>query len=359
MEGRMSTTLAPLADPEVGAFALAQQRPIIEPPRLRGPATDAPDVSVCIANWNCRDYLRGCLASLLESPQGVAIEVIVVDNASTDGAADMIAAEFPEVVLIRNRENVGFAQASNQAAAGAAGRYIFFLNNDTIVPPMTLSRLVAFGDSHPRVGMIGPRLRDGDGKLQISYRRKPTLWAMLHRAALLRWTGLFRRSYDEYRRDSFDPLGVRRVEVLMGAAVLMPRAVYVQCGGWDEGFRFCVEDVELSDRVGRFRPLVHVPGIEVIHFGRVSSRQNVTFAAPNLMIGYVRYLRKSGASRSALLAYKAVFTLDAPVQLLGKAIQYFWRRWTGSSADKAEKSRLALCGGWTFLTREMGRFWRA
>ena len=355
----MSTTLALLADPEVSPLARASGPTTVAPAPARGPATAAPDVSVCIANWNCRGYLRECLASLLESPQGVSVEVIVVDNASSDGAADMVAEEFPDVLLVRNEHNVGFARASNQAARRAAGRYIFFLNNDTIVPPMTLSRLVAFGDRHPQVGMIGPRLRDGNGRLQISYRRKPTLRAMLHRAALLRWTGLFRRAYDEYRRDGFDPLGMRRVEVLMGAAVLMPRAAYEECGGWDEGFRFGVEDVELSDRVGRTRPLVHLPGVEVIHFGRVSSRQNVTFATPNLMIGYVRYLRKSGASRWALLVYKLVFTLDAPIQLFGKALQYLWRSWSGTNPKKAQKSRLALSGGWCFLTRELGRFWRA
>src|SRR6476646_9833028 len=168
----------------------------LAPPRhpRAAPAVASPDVSVCVANWNCKDYLRGCLESLLDDPQGVSVEVIVADNASGDGAADMVAREFPEVVLIRNPENLGFARASNQAAGRARGRYVFFLNNDTVVPPYTLSRLVAFADAHPQVGMIGPRLRDGSGKLQISYRRKPTLKAMLHRAALLRWTGLFRRA---------------------------------------------------------------------------------------------------------------------------------------------------------------------
>jgi GT2 family glycosyltransferase len=338
---------------------LAVRPRIAVPRRVRAPAADAPDVSVCIANWNCRDYLHGCLTSLLESPQDASVEVIVVDNASTDGASDMVADEFPDVFLIQNAENLGFARASNQAAKSANGRYVFFLNNDTVVPPLTLGRLVAFADVNPHVGMIGPRLRDGDGKLQISYRRKPTLRAMLHRAALLRWTGLFRRAYDEYRRDGFEPNGVRRVEVLMGAAVLMPRAVYEQCGGWDEGFRFGVEDVELSARVGRARPLVHLPGVEITHFGRVSSRQNVTFAAPNLMIGYVRYLRKSGVARWKLWTYKLVFTLDGPVQLFGKTVQYVWRRATGADPEKSEKSRQALRGGWHFLTRELGRFWRA
>ena len=352
----MSNTLAPPPDPSA-----VRPRALVAPadPGRDVAAVAAPDVSVCIANWNCRDYLRGCLESLLDDPQGVAVEVIVADNASTDGAAEMVEREFPGVVLIRNAVNHGFARASNQAAERARGRYVFFLNNDTVVPPYTLAQLVAFADAHPQVGMVGPRLRDGSGKLQISYRRKPTLRAMLHRAALLRWTGIFRRAYDEYRRDGFDPDGVRRVDVLMGAAVLMPRPVYEKCGGWDEGFRFGVEDVELSDRVGREKALVHLPGVEIVHFGRVSSRQNVTYAAPNLMIGYVRYLRKSGVARWKLWAYKAVFTLDGPVQLFGKTVQFLWRRWTRARVEKAEKSRQALRGGWQFLTRELVRFWRA
>jgi GT2 family glycosyltransferase len=352
----MSHTLAPPTEAPPRRAAGQLGRPPLPP--NSGVATGAPDVSVCIANWNCRDYLRGCLESLLDTPQGVSVEVIVADNGSTDGAAGMIAADFPEVVLIRNAQNLGFARASNQAARRATGRYLFFLNNDTLVPPLALGKLVGFADAHPQVGMIGPRLRDGAGRLQISYRRKPTLRAMLHRASLLRWTGLFRQAYDDYRRDGFDPDGVRRVEVLMGAAVLMPRPVYEECGGWDEGFRFGVEDVELSDRVGRHRPLVHLPGVELVHFGRVSSRQNVAFAAPNLMIGYVRYLRKSGVARLPLFAYKLVVTVDVPVQIFGKTAQYVWRRLTGAQPEKVEKSRQSFLGGWRFLTRELGRFWR-
>src|SRR5262245_45276135 len=148
------------------------------------------DVSVCIANWNCRNMLRDCLASLLRQPQGVKLEVVVVDNASTDGAAELVAAEFPEVVLVRNATNEGFARASNRAAQHAGGRYLFFLNNDTVVPPMGLARLIEYADAHPDVGMFGPRLRDSDGAFQISYRRRPTVVALLHRTLLLRWTGM-------------------------------------------------------------------------------------------------------------------------------------------------------------------------
>ena len=261
------------------AIASRPWSPAAAPAEIRDAAID---ISVCIANWNCRDYLRACLDSLLDQPQGVSVEVIVTDNGSTDGAAEMVVDDYPEVVLIRNVDNRGFARASNQAAECATGRHILFLNNDTVVPAFTLARLVGYADSHPQIGMIGPRLRDGQGKLQISYRRKPTLRAMLHRASLLRWTGLFRGAYDAYRRDGFDPEGTRRVEVLMGAAMLVPRTVYEQCGGWDEGFLFGVEDVEFSDRVGRSRELVHVPGIEIIHFGRVQFAAERDLCRPQL-----------------------------------------------------------------------------
>lgn len=316
------------------------------------------DVSVCIANWNCRELLRRCLESLYDQPQGVAFEVVVVDNASADGAADMVAAEFPGVTLVRNRENRGFSKANNQAAALARGRYFFFLNNDTVVPPDTLRKFLEFAEANPSVGMVGPRLRGGDGREQISYRRRPTLGALLHRVSLLRWTGLFRRAYYEYRRESFDPDGVRPVEVLMGAAVFLPRAVFEDSGRWDEQYRFGGEDIDLSTQVGRRRELVYVGDVEVVHYGRVSSRKNIGFAAPNVAIGYVHYFRKAGATPTALRVYKLFVTADAPVQCVGKVIQAGARLLRGRP-DKARKSWLAARGLWHFMTREMVRFWKA
>ncbi|MCU0706324.1 MAG: glycosyltransferase, partial [Fimbriiglobus sp.] len=293
------------------------------------PPTLAPVVSVCIANWNCRDLLRKCLASLFDHDQGVPFEVVVVDNASADAAADMVADEFPQVVLVRNTQNVGFSRASNQAASLARGEYLFFLNNDTEVGPFTLLEFTAYADAHPDAGMLGPRLRGADGHDQISYRRRPTLAALLHRVSLLRWTGLFRKAYQRYRRDTFDPDGVKPVEALMGAAVFLPRATFHAAGRWDEAYRFGVEDLDLSAQVGQRAGVVYISHVEVLHHGRVSSRANIGFAAPNVAVGYVRYFRKAGASKTALTAYKVLVTLDAPVQLAAKAVQAGWRGATG------------------------------
>jgi GT2 family glycosyltransferase len=340
-------------------FDLARPAPAAPPPVVPpDPPTLAPVVSVCIANWNCRDLLRKCLASLFAQDQGVPFEVVVVDNASADAAADMVADEFPQVLLVRNAENVGFSRASNQAAELARGEYLFFLNNDTEVGPFALLEFTAYADSHPEVGMIGPRLRGSDGHDQISYRRRPTLAALLHRVSLLRWTSLFRKAYYRYRRDTFDPDGVKPVEVLMGAAVFLPRAAFHAAGRWDEAYRFGVEDLDLSAQVGRRAGLVYVSHVQVLHHGRVSSRANIGFAAPNVAVGYVRYFRKAGVSRAALLAYKVLVTVDAPVQLAGKLVQSGVRRVTGRK-EKAAKSLLAARGLWHFLRRELVRFWMA
>ncbi len=321
------------------------------------PAT-LPDVSICIVNWNCVELLRKCLASIYAQPQGVEFEVVIVDNASTDGAAEMVATEYPQVTLVRNEHNLGFSRGNNQAAQIARGRYLFFLNNDTELPAHTLREFTGFADRNPGVGMVGPRLRSADGCDQISYRTRPTLGALLHRISLLRWTGVFRGAYYRYRRDTYEPDGVRSVEVLMGAAVFLPREVFEQSGRWDERYRFGGEDLDLSTQVGQKHDVVYFSRVEVLHYGRVASRANVAFSAPNVAIGYVHYFRKAGSGRAALVLYKALVTLDAPVQLVGKMLQACVRLACGRPA-KAKKSWLAARGVWHFLRGDLLQFWKA
>ncbi|HYT90054.1 MAG TPA: glycosyltransferase family 2 protein [Gemmataceae bacterium] len=321
-------------------------------------ADAAVDVTVCIANWNCRDVLRACLESLHDRPQGVAFETIVVDNGSTDGAADMVAREFPEVVLLRNERNLGFSRANNQAARRARGRYLFFLNNDTVLPADTLRRLLEYAEAHPEAGMIGPRLRDGEGRLQLSYRQRPTMATLLHRTSLLRWTGLLRGAYRRYRRQDFDPTTTRPVDALMGAAVLLSRERFFRCGGWDGEYAFGGEDLDLSFRINREAAVVYHPDVEITHYGRMSTRQHIGYVSSQMASGFARYLRKCGYSRTSMLLYKIVVTLDGPVQLCEKLIQTVWRRLRGRRKD-AQKSWLACKGLAYFLLRGLLPFWRA
>jgi GT2 family glycosyltransferase len=317
----------------------------------------APDITVCIVNWNCRERLRACLKSL-QAVEEVTVEIVVVDNGSTDGAAEMVAEDFPEVHLIRNRANEGFARANNQAARHGTGRYLFFLNNDTVVPPGALRRLLEYAGSHPETGFLGPRLRDGRGRAQISWRLRPSVPVLLHRLCLLRWTGLFRRAYRRYRARDGDFEATRPVEVLMGAALLMPRKVYEECGPWDEDYTFGGEDIDLCTRVGQKYQVVYHPEVEITHFGRESSRLHIGYAHTHTVIGITRFLRKNGCSPLLLLGYKIALTLDVPVQWLCQAGQYLWRRMRGQHT-KAAKSYLVLRGLGYFLTRGLPAFWQA
>lgn len=319
------------------------------------PFLDTDGVSVCIANWNCRAMLRACLTSLCRQDQGVRVQVIVVDNASSDGAADMVAREFPEVELLRNEENRGFSRANNQAARCADGEYLFFLNNDTIVPPHTLGKLAAYLQANPDVSLVGPMLRGGDGAVQASYRDLPTVGVFLHRTLLLRWTGLFRQTYRRFRRQSIDQ--PRDVEVLLGAAMFLRRDDFRHMGGWDEDFHFGGEDMEFSLRARQVGRVMYLPTVAITHFGRASTRQHYAFACTAIAVGFVQYLRKSGCSRSALFAYKLAVTLDAPLQIVVKGLQYLYRRCLGRR--DADKSFNVLRGQVPFLLRGLGAFWQA
>jgi N-acetylglucosaminyl-diphospho-decaprenol L-rhamnosyltransferase len=324
------------------------------PPTARGMV----DLSVCIVNWNCRAALRDCLRSLHNQGLGLTYEIIVVDNASTDGAADMVARQFPQVRLVRNPTNVGFARANNQAARLARGNYLFFLNNDTIVPPDALRRLTGFLKTHPDVIMLGPRLRDPRGKLQMSHRRQPTPRTFLHRTLLFRRLGLGREEYQHYRRRAPGQDRALDVDILMGAAIVMPRQPFLYLGGWDEDFTFGGEDMELCHRARRLGRIVYWPEVEITHLGSASSKQHAAFASPHIAIGFAKYFRKTGASRGALLGYKLAVTLDAPLRLGVRGVQYLARCWRRADR-RTQRCRREVRGTWAFLTRGLVAFWRA
>ena len=316
------------------------------------------DLSVCIVNWNCRDVLRDCLRSLQHQSLGLRYEVIVVDNASSDGAADMVAREFPHVTLVRNTANYGFARANNQAARLARGKHLFFLNNDTLVPPGVLHQLADFLEAHPEVVMVGPGLRDQRGKLQISHRRRPSPTIFLHRTRLFHIFGVGREAYRQYRRQDLADRAAQDVDILMGAAVAMPRHAFLRLGGWDEAFTFGGEDMDLCHRAAQVGRIVYWPEVEVTHLGSVSSKQHAAFASTQSAIGFAKYFRKTGASRLALTGYKIAVTVDAPVRLLVRSVQFVWRRLRGRRR-KADKCVREIRGAGAFLLRGLPAFWRA
>jgi len=202
------------------------------------------DLSVVIANWNTCDLLARCLRAVYDTTSHLDLEVIVVDNASTDGSQEMVRQEFPGVSLIANTENLGFAKANNQAIRRSQGRYVLLLNSDTFVGEHTIEQMVAFMDSHPEAGIAGCKLLYGDGRLQRSCTSFPTLFTELciatHLDKLFPTSSLFGR----YLMTYWDFDDVREVDVILGAFMLARAPAVGEVGLLDERYFMYSEEVD-------------------------------------------------------------------------------------------------------------------
>ncbi len=300
----------------------------------------APDLSVIIVSWNVRDLLRVCLASLpagaaaIDEHPSLTVGVIVVDNASADGSAAMVADAFPDVQLIANRENRGFTGGNNQGLAVAHGRYVLFLNPDTVVSPGALSTMVAYMEAHPNVGALGPRLRYGDGSPQSSARRFPTLATALFESTPLAWhwpDNRWARAYrmddgglqipgyklkvDNFQPSTFQPASP--VDWVVGAALLTRRAVLEQVGGFDEGYFMYSEELDWCRRAALAGwQTVYLPTAEIIHYEGKSSEQVVAARHIRFHRSRVRYFRKFHGRATAETVRLAVLGMFAVEWLL-------------------------------------------
>jgi GT2 family glycosyltransferase len=307
----------------------------------------APEVSACVVAWNAGERLGELLASLAAARAGgLALEAIVVDNASTDGTADRAAREHPWARLVRNGENRGYARAANQAAALAAGRLVLVLNDDVVVPAGALEALVRALDGRPDAVAAGPRLVGADGREQASQSGLPTLRGLLHRIALLRWTGAFRAAHEAWRRPPA-PTAPAPVPCLCGAALLVRREALARVP-FDEGYPFGLEDADLCARLGALGPLLHVPAVAFVHLGGAASSGNAAFVYRGFELGFARFVRLR-QGRAAGLAYKALVTLDQPLRLAGALLEALGRLLGGrprrareSLARAAAVARFAL-----------------
>ncbi len=206
------------------------------------------DLSVIILNWNTRDLLEKCLHSL-ECPQpGLEFEVIVVDNASEDQSREMVRELFPQVRLLTNPMNIGFGAGNNTALPHAGGRYVLFLNSDTVVLEGALAALVGYADANPEVGILGPKLLNADGSLQYSCRRYPNLGTGFFRNTPLGRLFPNNRFNTDYLMTDWDHVTPREVEWVSGAALMMRRSLLDEIGSFDEDFYMYCEDVDLCWR---------------------------------------------------------------------------------------------------------------
>jgi GT2 family glycosyltransferase len=233
-------------------------------------------LSVVIVNYNVRYFLEQCLHSVRKAAQGVSCEIFVVDNNSYDNSCEMVREKFQEVILIENKDNVGFSKANNQAIRISKGEYVLLLNPDTLVQEETFRKTVAFMDSNPNAGGLGVKMIDGNGVfLPESKRGLPTPMTAFYK--IFGMSSLFPKSktFGKYHLSYLDNNQTHEVDVLSGAFMLMRKSVLDSVGLLDETFFMYGEDIDLSYRIqlGGFKNY-YFPETTIVHYKGESTKKN-------------------------------------------------------------------------------------
>ena len=299
---------------------IAESNPL---PQLRPRSQTGPaQVAVVIVVWNAKRYVVECLESLREHCGEVCPEVIVVDNASSDGTPELVAEMFPEAKLIRNPENFGFAKANNIGIAQTSADYICLVNSDVKFLDDCISPMVRYLSEHPGVGMLGPKMLAASGEVRRSTMRFPTVWNNFCRAIGL--DSLFKRSrsFGGLLMSDFDHKTTAPVEVLNGWFLAVSRTAIERVGLLDPQFFMYGEDV---DWCYRFRQagerVVFFAEAGAIHYGGASSSNAPLRFYLELYRATWQYWRKHHGGL-ARLGFLVAFAIHHSLRLLGSAFIY-------------------------------------
>ena len=231
------------------------------------------ELALVLVNFDSGDHLRNCIAKLRSATGATAVEIVVVDNASTDGSDDGIAEIDPEVTVLQNSSNRGYGRACNQGFKFTSAPFVCFLNPDIVPEPSSLSSMLQAITDRPDVGVLGPRLVNPDGSIYPSCRVVPKIGVALGHAVF----GLFtdnNRFTRAYKLIDVDHDAEQEVDWVSGAAMVVRRGAFTQVGGFDEGFFMYVEDLDLCARLkaAGWKSL-YFPGAQVLHHVAGSSRR--------------------------------------------------------------------------------------
>lgn len=251
------------------------------------------DVSVLIVNWNTCKILQDCLESVYRETRQISFEVIVVDNASSDDSVAMLQQRFPQVRLIINAENRGFATANNQAMAVAKGRYMLLLNSDTVVLDGAIQKTVAFADQQPEAAVVGCRTLNPDRTLQETCFMFPSLINLFLSATYLYKLFPRHRFFGREQMTWWDRNDERSVEVVTGCYMLVRRQAIEQVGMMDDGFFMYAEE---TDWCYRFKQAgwkcLFTPAAQIIHLGGASSRKIRPEMIIQLRLSILKFMKK-------------------------------------------------------------------
>ena len=301
------------------------------------------DLTVSIVSYNTRNLLKGCLNSVYENIRGIKFEVIVIDNNSTDDSVEMIRKEFPQVILIQNKENVGFAKANNQALSGGKGRFFLLLNSDTKVLPNSIEGMVKFMDLHPEVGVVGCEQIRPDGSIQptinIALNMWTNLWLIFLRFFQVKRLvsnsrqasfmvnhfkealGKTANSYLNHYLDKRDPY---EVDWVSGVCLLARKKAVDEVGFLDENFFMYSEDVDWCLRMKQKGWKIYfLPGNKIIHYIKQSSNKGEFDDISPQRFKSIFYFFKKHYGIKAVFLLKILMTLFIFIQMELLLLLYF------------------------------------
>lgn len=230
-------------------------------------------LSVIIVSYNVEHFLQLCLQSVLQATKSVDTEIIVVDNHSSDGSCGMVKLNFPDVIIVENKVNLGFSKANNQGVSLANGEYVLILNPDTVVAEDTFEKIISFAKLQEKMGVLGVKLMDGTGKyLSESKRNIPTPQKAFHK--------LLSNSHQKlkYYANQINENEVAEVPVLVGAFMLLKKETYLTVGGFDERYFMYGEDIDLCyELLQKGYKNYYFGASTVIHYKGESTQKDVKY----------------------------------------------------------------------------------
>jgi len=309
------------------------------------PITPLTDVSIVIVSWNAKNYLEECLTSLRSGNGELSVEIIVVDNASTDGTADLIRNQFPYVKLIENATNLGFARGNNIGIKLTTGKYICLINPDVNVLPDCLPKMYRFMEQSPTVGLLGPKMVALDGRALRSGMRFPTIWNTFLRASAADSFLKGRAVQRSWLMNDFHFDQIRDMEVLNGWFWMARRQAVNQVGCLDERFFMYSEDIDWCKRfhLAGWR-VVFYPDADAIHYGAGSSSNAPLRFSIEKERANLQYWRKYHGHFS-LLMYESAICLHHALRMMGWGAVCLVKRSLRSKALSEVKAHFA-CFQW-------------
>lgn len=233
------------------------------------------DLSIIILNYRTRGLLKQCIRGVEQHNIGVPYEILVVDNASHDGTAEMMRKEFPSCSFIETEINLGFGGGMNRGIRASSGRYVLLLNTDIAVFDHAINDMYAYMESHPHVGLVGPKLINPNGSIQLSCYRFPSFWAALWRRSPLGRLPAIKKRLREYLMLDFNHATTQPVEWVLGACMMIRKSALEQVGPFDEHFFLYVEDTDICRRFWEYGWQVHyLASVEMVHYHERRSAEN-------------------------------------------------------------------------------------